>query len=57
MSAELQVFATNRSTAAEEEDREEAESLVQTLESPDRGLAAWKFLLGAFVIEALLWGA
>ena len=55
--AELQVFATNRSRAEEEAEREEAESLVQTLDSPDRGMPAWKFLLGAFVIEALLWGA
>lgn len=55
MSAELTVFQSHRS-AAPEEDREEAESLVQTLAPADGGAAAWKFLFSAFVVEALLWG-
>ncbi|KAL0939665.1 monocarboxylate transporter [Colletotrichum truncatum] len=56
MSAELTTFNTNRTARAEESDREATESLVQTLAPPDRGIAAWKFLFSAFVVEALLWG-
>ncbi|KAI9158185.1 MFS-type transporter pynF [Paramyrothecium foliicola] len=56
MSAELTTFNTNRTAAAEEADAEATESLVQTLETPDRGAAAYKFLFSAFVVEALLWG-
>lgn len=55
MSAELTTFQTHRS-APPEGDREEAESLVQTLAPADGGAAAWKFLFSAFVVEALLWG-
>ncbi|KAM0509601.1 hypothetical protein D7B24_001912 [Verticillium nonalfalfae] len=55
MATELQTFHSPREASAGA-DVEEAESLVPTLPSSDRGAPALKFLFGAFVIEALLWG-
>lgn len=58
MATELQTLgapphdATN-DTEIEDPDRE---TLVQTLDAPDRGKEAYKFLFGAFVIEGFLWG-
>lgn len=56
MPTELTTFTSNRPAQAEEADRDESETLIQTLAPPDRGIQAWKFLFSAFVVEALLWG-
>lgn len=39
-----------------DEDNEDQDTLTQSLPQPDNGREAWSFLLGAFIIEALLWG-
>ncbi|KAM5341862.1 hypothetical protein ACJ41O_014893 [Fusarium nematophilum] len=36
---------------------EDRDTLIQSLPPPDTGRQAWKFLIGSFVIEAVLWGA
>jgi hypothetical protein len=56
MATELRTLASNHEATRDEEEHEEANALIQYLPSPDRGLAAWKFLAGAFIIEALFWG-
>lgn len=55
MATELQTFAPSRQDA--EADGEDTASLIQTLPAPDRSKEALKFLFGAFVVEAFLWGA
>jgi hypothetical protein len=54
MATELQTLASPRPVDAEADG--DTTSLIQTLPAPDRSREALKFLFGAFVIEALLWG-
>ncbi|KAH6661947.1 major facilitator superfamily domain-containing protein [Plectosphaerella plurivora] len=51
---ELQTLAPPRPADAEADG--DTSSLIQTLPAPDRSKEALKFLFGAFVIEAFLWG-
>ena len=32
------------------------ETLIQTLDPPDRGKEAYKFLFAVFIVEGFLWG-
>lgn len=38
------------------QDENEDGYMAQSLPRADEGMPAWKFLLGAFIVEAVLWG-
>ncbi|KAL0932837.1 MFS monocarboxylate [Colletotrichum truncatum] len=54
MATDTQVIPLEEIPSTEEDHRQQ--SSHQSLPAPDGGAAAWKFLAGAFVIEAVLWG-
>jgi hypothetical protein len=58
MATELQNFtaAAHRTNNDAETEGSDRETLIQTLDPPDRGKEAYKFLFGAFIIEGFLWG-
>lgn len=46
----------NRERTSPSESIEVLENAASALPAADRGPAAWKFLIGCFLIEAILWG-
>jgi len=55
--ARYEQAASDRGSDSPEDGRVEEEGSVgQQLPPPDRGAAAWKVLIGAFVFESILWG-
>lgn len=52
---ELESNLTTPGPSSLREDNEDNE-LIQALPPADEGADAWKFLLGCFIFEGLLWG-
>lgn len=50
------IQAENPGIPLDEPQAEEAVPTIQSLKPADKGLAAWKFLIAAFIFEAILFG-
>lgn len=58
MATELRTIPTAPTDPDERNSHQEelGENLIPMLPPVDKGTEAWKFLLGSFMIEAVLWG-
>lgn len=56
ITSEEQGTIRNNTFSRASDGSEQEHAVMQQLKPTDRGLAAWRVLIAAFVFEALLWG-